>query len=697
MAGLTVEGLLKDLLATVPKRVDMNLGNAFPNFDQALKGVDLSFLPFIDLAAQATQPHQSNGNDAEQVHAGAEPRSDDNGESFPWQEKWARDQYLQRLRPNRGDSAAMTTYLDQDDSEDYDPELSDSEGQMREIPLQDLAVRKTRNKERAEGWAAAWEECLARCHEHNHTRCTSVVRLKLPKDTLETWTITLPDKWPTRACLQREIDKAFLWKTGGDISVENIVETDLRPRSKASDDQKPDEWIGRPEYNGCWACLGHEECSLRTLNPRKWPCDACAVNKTECEMIRPPARKRQCETCRTKKKERCSFVADSEMAGPCGYCQANNIKCIAGPTSDGFPKRYLCQAPGQGPRPARFDEARSNPRNGLCSICEAENYSCSLGAPDGQLPKTAKPPCTNCKYESLQCDGLPLMKVEKRSNKGKRKRDITEGEATDTKGNKSERPPSKRISSNAITSKTINDRDAASDYPLDSRVNGDGENRSDTYEDSGDELFVNPRSGNKTQPVAEPLAARIMITSNPHGTQLLESSRLYRPIRPNSEPCALCTSVKYAVLGKAYITPVKDWQTTDRTGTTICKTCTVLRIAIRFCKYHDMVPFGDGETRNVTFQDMMDRLLKDKTKTDDPWCSICPTPASHRCQGDKMDGGLECGLVLCQQCVKNLRISKGDLQTMLEAVPTTKTRVRPFGTRADSELLKDGGGLDGLL
>lgn len=90
--------------------------------------------------------------------------------------------------------------------------------------------------------------------------------------------------------------------------------------------------LGHPAARGCRSCWEFSrECSLLG-KPYVYPCQVCKVKRVDCELVIAPKWKRPCENCKSAKKS-CSYNhGDTDHSGPCKQCHTNGIDCVAGPT-----------------------------------------------------------------------------------------------------------------------------------------------------------------------------------------------------------------------------------------------------------------------------------------------------------------------------------------------------------------------------
>lgn len=312
-----------------------------------------------------------------------------------------REAWFQRLRPNRGDQQVTHTYVDEDTSDNWDPEIGDDGGcAAKSRQYKDPAQRRQEDQERQDRRAIEYGKVMQECLQHSHKKCTAVVTLRLTNDELRAIAGAIPDTWPEGACFVRSIHfKETMWETN--ISETNIINVERRPLVRVTEGHNgKSTLIGHGEYQGCWSCakLG-EDCSLRKDSPYRWPCEACVATGDDCELVRPAVRKRRCQTCEVK-KEPCTFSYNPEADGPCDYCTSHEVHCIAGPRKDGFPDRYICEAPGRNGRPKVFDPELPELLHDRCSHCEEVGADCTLYASEGENPVSKEPPCKRCTMEN---------------------------------------------------------------------------------------------------------------------------------------------------------------------------------------------------------------------------------------------------------------------------------------------------------
>ena len=218
--------------------------------------------------------------------------------------------------------------------------------------------------------------------------------------------------------------------------------------------------------------------------------------------------------------------------------------------------------------------------------------------------------------------------------------------------------------------------------------------------------------------VAQPTPTKLRKTVKPSpGETNKIVTKFCHPIAFNHEdvdgtkPCNFCGPSSYAILGmEPKEVEVIDWadgrgltemggghMACKGTNTRVCTDCTTKRMRVIMCPKHSMRPFPGVSQDTVDMDAALNALLSGEQRGDDNWCVLCPSLATYECDEQSMSAsGVGCGLSLCEYCMLNLTGSyDGDLQMMLAGLQGADepSAERPFGLRADAELLKQ----DGLL
>jgi len=616
------------------------------------------------------------------------------------------------LRPGFRDATIrQTTWLDQDETGDYDPHAKPSRkhaGKRREPH----AASETAETRRLWNRQTRLEQAAARYNGDSYCFTFDVFSGK-GKAIVE----KIADNWPTvdwnvhDDTRLHNVDASNSCDDGDDTLKQLGCKYRLRARTADQTGEKFDRpnLQGRPAARGCWSCYdlgmlddaeiahGRQCCSL-VYDGSTWPCIACAADDQECELITVPKMKNTCERCR-RRKVNCSYTRDSDHTGPCKECQIAGDHCVAGPSKAATHQRISldrligqqdhgadcsdCAKAGRlcsEKQPEQSDELRGNDREEAGAECvetgepmATENPS---NAADKKAPHKRKPVDKHTSGRGKK------QKAPRRQRASKGRQDIFVDSDTDT----DEAGPGKDFCSG---NSGIAEHGVFASQSLENTTHH--EPPQETEHEQG------------SRPEHVP-AQRIILT------------KLCRPIIFNheitlpTEQCHFCSVASYAVLGlgnrKTTIIDHPETGTTeiqdDSSGThpektRICTVCTHELMKKLVCRPHAMQPLD--EAPNFDFNGLFTRLVEGKTLPTDHWCSVCPSPAEYTCRRDithesTRDQTNGCGLLLCANCHAQAQTSHaGDTSQFLHSLPVGATASRPFGLRADAELLKPWGDL----
>ncbi|KAF2154325.1 hypothetical protein K461DRAFT_126877 [Myriangium duriaei CBS 260.36] len=250
--------------------------------------------------------------------------------------------YISKLRHlNPTNISGESPWIDDDRSGNYNPEqprLLRSNRIFKDENVEERRHASQRRSKLEQKRSAEFELCCSSEHKY----CKGVVMLKLPTVKWSQLRGEITSYWPQNACLERGNRLCHIFD---DVSNRNIITENLRSqRGSATGQPRPfknpeADPTGKPAFHGCWACFkdGIERCSI--IRGGRWPCDHCKAEGEECELIRPPVKKRRCGHCK-RKKLHCSYKDEPQSDQACQACQGSGLKCIAGPAKNGMPQRY---------------------------------------------------------------------------------------------------------------------------------------------------------------------------------------------------------------------------------------------------------------------------------------------------------------------------------------------------------------------
>ena len=586
---------------------------------------------------------------------------------------------IHELRPRRRtDLLFDAAWIDQDESGNYDPDAS-SESRSTHQRQKFFGSRclgdeeeDARRAERKRRRLEAKEACVRR----DHIGCPGVVTIKIKSDALKQLVSTLESNWPSGACDIKipHLGTFYLPDAGAG-------ERHRLAKKRTKEDPRP-HLIGHKEARGYWGCyeLGRDECSLISDFPQ-WPCETCAADGHNCELITPPERKRPCEHCISQKLT-CPYNYIQDHAQPCRPCQIAGANCVAGPVKNGIRLRISLDRDWDD-----YPAPKTKPNSLLpqaCLRCEETGQDCSLLS--GQDSTYG---CVICEIDGVQCKSATAAIATSHKAHDVASRHKTSDESSHK--SKIKDPNTKR-------------------RRRDSAVKDDGGRAKKRHNQdiADDEPEILAQSSKKKQHISKLLP---LLSQSSVRREIV--TKLCHPITFGDEStapdtsCAFCTTASYAIfgLGQKRVRVVDSGPTkpfTEISGghaeagephTHICSDCTMRRFCILTCQDHEFVPFRTAESAIMNVSDALERLLENKPDTSNIWCSLCPALALYRCTtaGAMDDKG--CGLVLCETCAVEMTGTYDyDLMKMLKAARDEVTDSRPFGHRADLELMKPGDG-----
>lgn len=562
-----------------------------------------------------------------------------------------------------------TTYLDKDQSGNYDPA---EERQKKRKRLPNPCERR-----RVERGPDVIPDKRYRRFKSSYTARLNGGQLpftiSLTTAELITAAQSIPDNWPDYLNIYDDNSNDEAGPSSQNSRRRPRDEDDYVPLSDPLGEEE-EGLLHHPAARGCRHCRGVDTRCPLLDDGNAWPCAFCIKDNQDCELITPPIIKASCETCKSLKL-RCSFRDDKEgkQHAKCEHCGFLGLRCIAG-TAEGYERQriYLGRDYDDDPYipPSR--------KFASCSNCREKDWKCSLG-------KTDPPPCENCKDQDLVCDFEEFLRKTKSKGNGKAK-----------------------------ATEIIRSDDSSAD------------------EDFGEELWevdvppihpgIAPRKAPKA-PKARPTIQEVD-AKKPYQRKWINTS-LCHPITFNedttknqfSDPfrkCNWCFAPDFGVFGYGehrmvwaqepasklcYHELRGGHEELGRFPSRMCTQCTMTRLQLINCLHF--------EIQGIPSQDM-DAILN-LINNEEPeqyryLCSICPClPAYQCCTSQDIDGGGQestsgkeggCGLLLCFNCRDMLIEFGGDLQRMLKEINVSTERARyPAGLRADAELLHD----DGLL
>lgn len=560
------------------------------------------------------------------------------------------------LRPQSSKAGFTSTWMDKDETGDYDP------SEERRRPKARRTRLKLREPDSIDSIFDTADEDAVNAEAALSEYPKQVVKLKFSSEAGKTAFEKHVNSLPAKAW--HELD-AF--STGYRLRTKNPAAVPTHGIAQHLDrpldaPDVPADLTGHPVARGCWECLGLGiRCPLLD-DERAWPCSTCLADDHDCDLVTPPIRKRACERCK-RKRTPCSFAKAFHHSGPCEDCANDSYRCVAGPLKENIRPRIRYDRDYTKDPPPSKTAAKPTKTFWTCMQCREAARPCSFsdGGPGEE--------CASCEQADSIC--------------------IPEQVTT---------PPPQRASSRSARApkKRLASEPAEQEVPT-KRAKG-------------------PLHSARTKPIKQQTPTKPAKGSlHSAGTTKTITTKFCHPIVFNYEdadgtkPCHFCEHYSFAILGlEPKVVEVIDWEDghglTEVGGghmeggvasTRMCTTCTMGKMPMVMCPKHVMRPIPGVSPDTMDMDGALMALFSGEERKADRWCSICPSLAAYECETenpiDQCDG---CGLSLCEQCMLNLTgVYDGDLQSMLLELEDEPSVEKPLGLRADFELLKQ----DGLL
>ncbi|KAJ5585581.1 uncharacterized protein N7459_005381 [Penicillium hispanicum] len=252
---------------------------------------------------------------------------------LPQQQKEERDlaeftgpTYELRNRKRKGRQNEISSWIDNDDDEDYDPHQRRARCKRRLISDRSIQpIPRPRNEERSQsrGSTIPLDE---------DSQEANLISRSAVEDSDEGGM----DPWEKYWAIDPEL--------GGSSSRYQLrarkksITTLTRPPSPAPEGEiHATTQVGKQEDasstpKGCLACQELEMSCTLVDWPLYYPCSNCRMDNIDCQLVPSPKWKRPCEKCRVTRGQRCSYrFGDYDHSLPCQSCLQRGFKCVAGP------------------------------------------------------------------------------------------------------------------------------------------------------------------------------------------------------------------------------------------------------------------------------------------------------------------------------------------------------------------------------
>ena len=567
-----------------------------------------------------------------------------------------------RVFPNN-----ITTWVDQDESGDFDPTCKKSDTlipltKKRERPLYnnndpELVFKKPK----LNTWQSGRRIGLS---------CSITIKLKSDRGKALLQEIGVHcNNWPELKIQNRE-------KNFTEINPDSVQSQRLRRHSlssathSGSSESFPsldDITLGHPAARGCKGCVEIGASCTLLQEGSTYPCAACRDDDTECELVLPPAKKRACESCR-RRRIVCSYRSDTnDHSSPCRQCEDSGAKCVAGPLS-GRTRTGPCL--NQDPTMTKLFIPTVQRPFITCTQCRTAKRYCSL-----RYNRNVET-CRRCTGLKQECTFEAVSNPRRKRNLGFGKESCPETE-------------------------------------------GSGQTPT---------LLQTANSSQDSEPPPLSLPSVFAHNSPVPGTTRVIKTRLAHPVTFNhlvpedgTTFCHWCNDISYGLLGlgEVHVKVIESYDNRDgyieidgghtaqgQDPSRMCHKCTASRLFIACCPEHIIQPikntdpdiFDDVEVLKWLEPDLMSSVPFE-------WCSICVKPASFSCknpsamgpsllkdEAEDEDEEFGCGLYLCEGCAVTLLEYDGKLNDLIAMLETDED-CGPLDIRADANFLHSDGHL----
>ncbi|KAK5112049.1 hypothetical protein LTR62_004583 [Meristemomyces frigidus] len=603
------------------------------------------------------------------------------------------------LRPQcRGAHINFTsTWIDQDDTENYDPK--------EEARLMKAQRKRVKLRHQSEPSSLTESENVSPVSRSRATELkvciqlyTAVARLALRSILAE------PPSYDASKPVDFSVGYKLRSKTAASADSSDLLTTRHAERGL------PEDPTGHPVARGCWSCLElNINCPLLDYE-HAWPCHTCAVDGNECELIIPPVKKRACEGCKRRKKH-CSYVDWGDFGKPCVECFYEGFDCVAGPAKDSIRTRIRypgLKEPEESTDLAEIAKKPAAPRkppvpktHWNCLQCLEAGRDCSFGS------KKHGDECTACEMREEVCgpvESTAKPPSARREPQGKVPPCNRKAEVGDYKPQE----PDKTLNEFGVKSDDIEAMDWTGHAEAPALLPSKSLPTISKHQ-------PRPRPRARQSPPTQAKAILALPTPS-NGEIIIITTKFCHPILFNNTTidadginCNFCTGTAFPLLGlepkrvsvldsqegRGYTELSGGHAAQGKPSTRMCIPCTMDRCTIISCEAHQLRGIPNADARLREAGQAFEGLFEDKLRNGDRWCSVCPSLASHECTTLSADAFgkscLGCGLLLCETCRVSLEMTEGNLEAMLGGLEDGMSEERPLGLRADVEFLRFGG------
>lgn len=554
-----------------------------------------------------------------------------------------------RPRVNNGYSRLAVPCMDDDDTEDYDPNDEWSPRKRRPNVTSLGSPRPSRTPKKA----------------RSPTKDIGALQRELLDDSL----------------IQSEIPSNlagynFRPRPRPHVSSERVIESSVNTAATEINDLTPNPLLSPKE---CLACLELSlDCSLEH-DPLSYPCSNCRDDNLDCVVHPPPAWKRTCENCRSRHRSQCCSYSyyDYDHSKPCQFCHDRGFDCVAGPAKY---QPSLLRTDGRD-----TDEFLSHQGTNISSKPDAVDGSVFSSFIDS-YENTGLTPAYRL-TTTVEAAAIDSPKLPNPLQNPMEEERFISGDFVN---------PEPFILKNDVAS-LAGETDRSSLVELGEIDLGLG----NYYTSLSGEKTPLPAPASIDHPKSDfmnELKPRLVRTELPH------------PLKANYDPspagekegqtCHWCDNFAYGISGLGVRYPevietsagewfeLRDGHTHEgRDPSRMCIQCTFKRVSILLCSHDTIIPLENSENVDVdAAYDELDKASKalhpafiiadgKYNESLHAWCSLCRAPAFWRCDECHpiiRDGTFTtipidpgCGLHLCDYCASLAMELYGDLEAVV--------------------------------
>ncbi|MCJ1309077.1 hypothetical protein MMC25_002732 [Agyrium rufum] len=563
------------------------------------------------------------------------------------------------LRPHRStDAIGRATWLDQDESGDYDPNAKPSLLQASRKRKPSLSKDSgedqtdessdddhTERRPKACSWQNGRQMGIALNLTFRFKSDSGKALLAHVGENSNNWP-NPPSPDPNFADLSLSVIQADRLRNR-QLKLTNLTYADFHTFFDPDNPSLKDLTLGHPAARGCIPCLQLAQPCPFLIEGETYPCRACD-DEHDCVLVTQPQVRAVCLRCK-QKRIKCSYRESEENHDiACRECAKGGHQCLAGPKSGRMRTGPSLNSPVPGPP----EEKRRNKHK-------------------GKMKRKKQPNIDNRVEETLFLALGPMLAEARKSVEP----EIAELDASATP--------------TALIPPPFNSINHLYSHPI-TNLNI---------------IDLEDGTSHSARPNDVVHKAQISIT-RPHRT--IQTSFAHPMVfgdETTPSSCSWCYNDSFGIIGLGErmvvveesssglgFVEISGGHVNDGTlSTRMCLECTTDRLLVVGCEHHRMTPIDGIEVEMVDALPLSALFSDDGSQLAYDCCAVCVNIATHSCSSstDQAYGAhYGCELNLCTVCSESLTESyKGDLSSMIRALEVEKKVDPELHIRADAGLL----------